>query len=316
MSKTFNYPCPKIFFLLNDKGRDRAGLYVAHPISYAKSFRIIVRWPGSDHLETNTAWNESFVCRTTGALCKNVYYHLVISNKLAQGTEIKTHFKDYVLQQRLLKENLLRRFTNALSIMANDPEKFAPGLERECSLFYQRVKPGEDIVLFEANNGSYIIHSLRLRVYDMLNGQTVISQNWMRILITMIWDKKEPQVKDIPLAGIFNTGLDYQVKSLTTGLRNMSCELMGAESYRMKTFDWTAYLYYEMPFWTSAKISVGIPVGYKPTVICSQFSVKELNFKKYHRELTGYFSAQVTQVKKLRLKNINLFHLKGLYHEF
>ncbi|XP_046862948.1 uncharacterized protein LOC124456576 isoform X1 [Xenia sp. Carnegie-2017] len=101
VNKSFNYPFPKIFLRLNDKGRNRAGLYVTHPISYAKSFRIIVRWPGSDHIETNTAWNESFVCRTTGALCKNVFYHSVISNKLAQGTEIKTHFKDYVSQQDL-----------------------------------------------------------------------------------------------------------------------------------------------------------------------------------------------------------------------
>ncbi|XP_046863103.1 uncharacterized protein LOC124456808 [Xenia sp. Carnegie-2017] len=314
LNKTFLYPFPRPFLRLNEVGKEKAGLYITHPVFYMKSFRIINKWPGSDQFETESAWKSSLECRKRRKVCDNMIYYGVTLNKLVHGSKINTYFKDYVSNGDYSgKEKQLQGLTNALSIMADKPERFAPGLGSKCSLFCERVESKSELVLFEKNNTTEVIQSIRLRVYDMVDGQSKISKNWRRILITMKWDDKNPQVYEIPLGGIFNTGLDYirEVKSLTTGLRNLSCELRGEETLKTRKFDFTAYLFYEMPFWKSAKISVKVHEGFKPAVICSQISSKKLTFEKYNFRLTGYFSAKLTQQVLYREENKELLWLKS-----
>ncbi|XP_046863693.1 uncharacterized protein LOC124457498 isoform X2 [Xenia sp. Carnegie-2017] len=313
--RNFAYPFPKTFFRFDDK-KNKAGFQLTHPISYAKSFRIITRWPGSEQFKTDDVWNQSKVCHDTKTACNVKVYFGVTVNKLEHGAKINTHFKDYVTQDiHSLKRKYLHKMTSILSIMASEPEKYAPGIGSSCSMVCHIVKQNDKVVLFESssNEAAKVIQSMRVRVYDLFKGQAIISENWRRVLISMQWDGKKPQVKDIPLGGIFNVGLDFirEIKSLTTGLRKMSCDLTGDAALKLKPFDWTAYLFYEMPFWKSAKITVSIPNGFKSALICSQFSTKLLDYKIYHPRLTGYFSAQLTQQGFDLKHNKDIFHLQN-----
>ena len=94
-------------------------------------------------------------------------------------------------------------------------------------------------------------------------------------------------------------GLGYvrEVNSLMAGLRNKRCAVRG-EGISIpddQKPDWVAYLFYEMPFWKSARITVKRPREFGPAVICTEVTTKELNTVEYNPRLTGYFSAQFNQ---------------------
>ncbi|XP_046863322.1 uncharacterized protein LOC124457075 [Xenia sp. Carnegie-2017] len=55
--KNFAYPFPKTFFRFDDQN-NKAGFQLTHPIAYAKSFRIITRWPGSEQFKSDDVWNQ------------------------------------------------------------------------------------------------------------------------------------------------------------------------------------------------------------------------------------------------------------------
>ena len=274
-----------------------AGFYITFPVSYEKSLRVIIRWRGSSNLNDKTTGDQSKKCHLENSHCNVIGYYAVIANKLVYGTKLDSNFKDYINSNASTpKSKYLEKVTKAVSEMANSPEKYGPGVRSECKLVCQKVKPGKEVVIYTAENAK-IIQSMRFRVYDVQKGKPVISKNWKRTLITMRWDGKYPQVKEIPLAGLFITGLDFirEVKGLATGLRNMTCDVQGEHASKMTPNDWTAYLFYEMPFWKTANITVKIPNGYEFAIICSHISAKKLNVEKYHRRLTGYFSAQLLQ---------------------
>ncbi|XP_046861706.1 uncharacterized protein LOC124454992 [Xenia sp. Carnegie-2017] len=287
------------------------GFYLTFPIAYSTSFRVIIRWQGSQNIDTEQAWTQSISCRVNGTYCDISGYYAVTTNKLTNERKLKSLFNEYFLKEKVLS-NYIQDATTAFSKMAREPENFAPGLRSQCSLSCHKVEPNEEIIIYHAHHSAMIIESMRLRIYDKINNMIKISENWRRILITMQWDDKEPQVKDIPLAGIFITGLDFlrEVKSLTTGLRYMTCSVEGDYASQMELYDWTAYLYYEMPFWKSAKISVKIPHGFDSAIVCSQLSTKTLSEEKYHHSLTGYFSAQVNQQGFDYSHHKNIFHLE------
>ena len=274
-----------------------AGFYITFPVSYEKSLRIIIRWKGSSNMNEERVWDQTKKCHLKNSHCHVVGYYAVIANKLVYGAKLKSHFKDNInLNVSTPSNKYLEKATNALSGMANSPEKYGPGVRSECKLVCQKVEPGKEVVIYTAENAK-VIQSMRFRVYDIQKGKPVISTNWKKTLITMRWDGKDPQVKEIPLAGLFITGLDFirEVKGLAAGLRNMTCDVQGKYAAGITPNDWTAYLFYEMPFWESANISLRIPNGSESAIICSHISAKELNVEKYHPRLTGYFSAQLLQ---------------------
>ena len=274
-----------------------AGFYITFPVSYEKSLRVIIRWRGSSNLNDRTAWDQSKKCHLENSHCNVIGYYAVIANKLVYGTKLESNFKDYVNSNILTpKSKYFEKVTKAITEMTNSPEKYGPGMRSECKLVCQKVKPGKEVMIYTAENAK-IIQSMRFRVYDVQKGKPVISKNWKRTLITMRWDGKYPQVKEIPLAGLFITGLDFirEVKGLATGLRNMTCDVQGEHASKITPNDWTAYLFYEMPFWKTANITVKIPNGHESAIICSHISAKKLNVEKYHPRLTGYFSVRLLQ---------------------
>ena len=287
-----------------------AGFYITFPVSYEKSLRVIIRWRGSSNLNDRTTGDQSKKCHLENSHCNVIGYYAVIANKLVYGTTLESNFKDYVNSNASNpKSKYLEKVTKAVSEMAYSPEKYGPGMRSECKLVCQKVKPGKEVVIYTAENAK-IIQSMRFRLYDVQKGKPVISKNWKRTLITMRWDGKYPQVKEIPLAGLFITGLDFirEVKGLATGLRNMTCDVQGEHASKMTPNDWTAYLFYEMPFWKTANITVKIPNGYESAIICSHISAKKLNVEKYHPRLTGYFSAQLLQ------QGFDVHHHKTILH--
>ena len=293
-NKTYPFLPP----FIRPNGMDNmAGFYITFPVSYEKSLRIITRWGGSSNISEKSAWNQTKKCRSKNIDCDVKGYYAVIANKLVHGRKLGSKFKDYMLSNKsTLKNKYLRKVTKTVSEMAKSPEKYGPGVRSECKLVCQKVKPGKEVLIYTAENAK-IIQSMRFRVYDIQKGKPVISKNWKKTLITMGWDGKYPQVKEIPLAGLFVTGLDFirEVKGLAAGLRNMTCDVQGEHAYKITPDDWTAYLFYEMPFWKTANITVKIPIGYESALICSHISAKKLNVEKYHPRLTGYFSAQLLQ---------------------
>jgi len=274
-----------------------AGFYITFPVPYKKSLRVIIRWRGSSKLIDKNASDQSKKCHLKSSYCNVMGYYAVIANKLVYGTKIESNFEDYVNSNvSTPKSKYFGKVTKAVSEMANSPDKYGPGVRSECKLVCQKVKPGKEVVIYTAENAK-IIQSMRFRVYDIQKGRPVTSKNWKKTLITMRWDGKYPQVKEIPLAGLFITGLDFirEVKGLATGIRNMTCDVQGEYAAKMTPNDWTAYLFYEMPFWKTANITVKIPDGYESAIICSHISAKKLNVEKYPPRLTGYFNAQLLQ---------------------
>jgi hypothetical protein len=287
-----------------------AGFYITFPVSYAKSLRIIMRWRESSNLNEESEWNQSKKCHRGGLRCNTIAYYAVIANKLVHGANLETNFKNYISKKSTQpKSKYFESVTKAVSEMAKSPERYGPGVRSECKLTCQKVQPGNDVVIYTAQNAK-VIQSLRFRLYDVQKGKLSISKNWRRVLITMRWDGKDPQVNEIPLAGLFITGLDFirEVKGLTTGFRDMTCDVQGERASDVTPNEWTAYLFYEMPFWEAAKITVRIPNRYESAIICSQISTKELNIEKYHPRLTGYFNAQ------LRQQGFDYLHHKTILH--
>jgi hypothetical protein len=290
---------------------NKAGFYVTFPVSYKKSLRITVRWTGSPKLTDERVWNDAKKCKQDRSTCEIKTYYAVTANKLVHGAKLRSNFQDYIPRMSTeAKTRYLARVTEAVSKMANSPEIYAPGIRSDCKLTCKKVLSGSETVIYNVQNSAKVIQSLFLRLYDIKKGKLDISKNWKRVLITMTWDGKDPQVNEIPLAGLFITGLDFirEVKSLTTGLRNMTCNIQGDRTSEIAPNDWTAYLFYEMPFWKSAKISVKIPNSHESAIICSQIFTKELFVAEYHPHLTGYFSAQLHQ------QGFDLIHHKTILH--
>ena len=180
--------------------------------------------------------------------------------------------------------------------MVNSPEDYGPGLKTGCQLTCRRVASGEEIVIYSAENAAQVIQSILFRLYDV-KSKAVTSKNWKTMLITMTWDGKEPQVKEIPLAGIFTNGFDYlrEVRSLNAGVKMKTCSSHGHRANEMKARDWLAFLFYDMPFWKSAKVTIKRLPGLLNGIICTQFTTKPLDMNQYNPRLTGYFSAQLQQ---------------------
>ena len=104
---------------------------------------------------------------------------------------------------------------------------------------------------FSVEDSAKVIQALLFRAYDQVEGKFVVSKHWEGVLLTMTWDGKAAQVKDIPLACLFLMGLDYirKVNSLMAGKCNKRSAVRG-EGISIpddQKPDWVAYLFYEMP---------------------------------------------------------------------
>ena len=273
--------------------------------------RITLKWSGSSELDDELLWNMSKICKRNDEPCPVGAYYAVIANKLVHGSKLATNFADYLPKSSTEPRTIyLNGVTKSVSEMIRSPEIYGAGLRSGCKLTCRVVSPGLDVLIFRARNVAKVIQSLFFRVYDIKNGKPVMSKNWKKVLITMTWDGKYPQVKEIPLFGIFNVGLDYlrEVQSATAGFKNTTCSVEGNYQHDIPASDWLAFLLYEMPFWQSAEITVKIPKGYESALICSGVTIKELGMDKYHPSLTGYFSAQLNQ------QGFDLKHHKTVFH--
>ena len=181
--------------------------------------------------------------------------------------------------------------------MAKSPEDFGPGVKTGCQLTCTKVSSGQEIVLYFAENTAKVIKSILFRIYDLNGEEIIMSKNWKTMLVTMAWDGKEPQVKQVPLAGLFTNGFDYlrEIRSLNAGVKMRTCTTYGYRASEIKTHDWLAYLFYDMPFWKSAKITIKRIPGVSRGLICTKITTKPLDIKAYNPQLTGYFSVQLQQ---------------------
>ena len=59
---------------------------------------------------------------------------------------------------------------------------------------------------FSVEDSAKVIQALLFRAYDQVEGKFVVSKHWEGVLLTMTWDGKAAQVKDIPLACLFFNG--------------------------------------------------------------------------------------------------------------
>ena len=308
--KQIVYPL-EIPFVRPDGLNNANGYYVSFPIAYSKSMRITLKWKGSSELEDEQLWNTSIICKRNDESCPVSAYYAVIANKLVHGSKLITTFGNYFRKESIdARSKLLDSVTKSVSKMTKSSEIYGPGMKSGCRLTCRMVLPEEGVLIFSAKNVAKVIQSLLFRVYDIKNGRPVISENWKRVLLTIAWDDKHPQVKEIPLAGIFNVGLDFlrEIQSATAGFKNTTCSVKGNYVNEIPSRDWLAFLLYEMPFWKSAEITLKIPKGYESALVCSGISMKELDMEKYHPSLTGYFSAQLNQ------QSFDLYHHKTLFH--
>ena len=287
------------------------GYFVSFPIAYSKSMRVTLKWSGSTELDDEQLWNMSNICKRNDATCPVKAYYAAIANKLVHSSKLTTTFADYFQKSSMEpRTKHLNRVTKSVSEMIRSPEIYGAGMRSGCKLTCRVVSPGLDVLIFRARNVAKVIQSFFFRVYDIKNGKPVMSKNWKKVLITMIWDGKNPQVKEIPLFGIFNVGLDYlrEVQSATAGFKNTTCSVEGHNQYDIPPRDWLAFLLYEMPFWQSAEITVKIPKGYESALVCSGVATKDLTMNQYHPSLTGYFSAQLNQ------QGFDFGHHKTVFH--
>ena len=171
---------------------------------------------------------------------------------------------------------------------------------------------GQEVTIFSVDNEPQVIQSLLFRLYDNEKGKYIISNHWERILVTMTWDERKSQVNEIPLAGFFAAGIGYirQVNGLMAGIHKMKCTSKGkGHSSEFEVLDWVGYLYYEMPFWKSARIVIKRPQGFGSAVVCTQINTKKMNIRSYNPRLTGYFSVQLNRHEITNEKLKRIFHV-------
>ena len=94
------------------------------------------------------------------------------------------------------------------------------------------------------------------------------------------------------------------------GIHKMKCTSKGkGHSSEFEVLDWVGYLYYEMPFWKSARIVIKRPQGFGSAVVCTQINTKEMNIRFYNPRLTGYFSVQLNRNEITTVKLKRIFHV-------
>ena len=292
-----NYPLKQPFFR-PDRERLNSGYYVAFPIAYQQSIRITAQLLDRPILGDKEMWEKMIDCKKTSTSCPLRGYFAITCNKLVQGAKLQSTFRDYYLfEPSSPRKNYLDQLNNVISKMANAPENYTPGLCSNCELTCYNIRPEEEVTIFSADVGR-VIQSMLLRIYDEQRGNYVISNHWERIFVSMTWDGRKSQVKEIPLAALFTIGVGClrEVNALMAGMRKRKCSTHGNAAIKGPAeLDWVAHLYYEMPFWTSARIVVKRPRGFGSAVVCTQIKTKQMDIQKYNPRLTGYFSAQLNR---------------------
>ena len=308
-----NYPLKEPFFR-PDQERLNCGYYVTFPIAYQQSIRITAQLLDRPVSGDKEMWEKMIDCKKTSTSCPLRGYFAITCNKLVQGVKLQSTFRDYYLfEPSSPRKNYLDRLNNVISRMANAPENYTPGLASNCELTCYNIRPGEELMIFSADAGQ-VIQSMLLRIYDEERGNYVISNHWERILITMTWDRRESQVKEIPLAALFTVGIGYlrDVNALMAGMRKRKCSTStNGDIKGLAELDWLAYLYYEMPFWTSARIVVKRPRGFGSAVVCTQINTKQIDITEYNPRLTGYFSAQLNRYESISKSHKTLLHVEN-----
>lgn len=314
-SPDHNYPFKEPFFR-PDKPSLNCGYYVTFPIPYQHSIRVMVRLIGRPKLTENQMWEKMRRCKENKETCPVRAYFGLTYNKLVHGVKLKTNFHEYFPSKSKITRTIdLQKVNNVVSNMSRAPENYVPGMSSNCELTCQKIHPGNEMTIFSTDVGQ-IIQSLLFRVYDEKGGKFYISKHWEGILISMTWDDKDSQVKDIPLAGFFTVGIGYlrEVNGLMAGMKIRKCttRVKDASVSGLPMLDWLAYLYYEMPFWESARIVVKRPCGLGPAVVCTMINTKQMDTVEYNPRLTGYFSAQLNRYETLcRYGQKTLLHVEN-----
>jgi hypothetical protein len=311
-----NYPFRQPFFR-PDEADLNCGYYITFPIAYRQSIRISVRLIGRISSAEREIWEKMIKCKANSEICPLRVYYSITCNKLVHGVKLQTTFRDYYpVEPSNARRNYLDKVTLALSKMASAPENYAPGMASNCELTCHNVGPGQEVTIFSVDVGQ-VIQSLLLRIYDVDGdrGKYAISDHWERILITMTWDGRESQVKDIPLAGLFTVGTGYlrEVNALMAGMRKKKCtsRANGINLSGLEELDWLAHLYYEMPFWKSARILIRRMRGFGSALVCAQINTKQMDTMEYNPHLTGYFSAQLNRYESTGFKHKTLLHVEN-----
>ena len=307
-----NYPLKQPFFR-PDQEHLNCGYYVTFPIAYQQSIRITAQLINRPVSGDKEIWEKMINCKKTSTSCPLRGYFAITCNKLVQGVNLQSTFQDYYLfETSSPRKNYLDQLNNVISKMANAPENYTPGLDTNCELKCYNVGPGEEVTIFSTDVGQ-VIQSMLLRIYDEERGKYAISNHWERIFVTMTWDGREPQVKEIPSA-FFTVGIGYlrEVNSLMAGMRKRKCSTRGNGAIKgLAELDWVAHLYYEMPFWTSARIGVKRSHGFGSAVVCAQINTKQMDIMEYNPLLTGYFSAQLNRYESKSRKHKTLLHVEN-----
>ena len=209
-SKIQKCDCPfkHPFFRPQPDKTHRSGYFFTFPITYQHSVRISATFLNVDKLNEVEIWKAMKYCKKKNSKCPYKMYVGVTYNTFTHGAKLKTTFGDYFNPTPSKPgKNVLEEVNSAMSTMATAPEQYGPGMKTKCQLTCQNIPAGGEVTLFSAKETAKVIKSLLFRAYDQVEGKFVVSKHWEGMLLTMTWDGKAAQVKDIPLALPFFDGV-------------------------------------------------------------------------------------------------------------
>ena len=245
-------------------------------------------------------------CVLTDEVCPKNLYHHISYHKYTSSTKLGYSFGDDY-QKRLQEINGLSR-----TATITGP---AMGEENACILTCHKVVNGSETVIFKARY-SGVIQGLLLRVYNPATLE--LERDWNQMLVTIRWDGEEkPQIDRIPL-GLFigsAQGFLNPMDAVISGLKIYKC--IASYKRSLPNEDFTGYIFYPMPFWKSAEISLSVAPQIRESIAC--FSIDVVR-NPYKVQDTGYFQTAMTvhtsasPFLKMHLNTTGWGHMVGIHH--
>ena len=220
--------------------------------------------------------------------CNYIAYLNLSKHKFPPGTNIEPFSFD---NNRTLQVNHLKRAAETL----RKPEE-NPSIGKECTLQCVNISAQSKVVLYSIKYPG-VIGSFRIQITE----NNKVPFDWNSLTLSMHFDgTRDLQVQDIPMGVLFGASQpdgqrlnDFNGASI--GRKRLKCTTSSKydneSSFKSKN-DWVGYIYFPMPFWSSAKISLKNLHSSQQYRVCAQAVVLT---NLYTLQTTGYFSMQSRQ---------------------
>ncbi|CAD5116152.1 DgyrCDS5074 [Dimorphilus gyrociliatus] len=252
-------------------GRPCTGIAFYQTICYKKN--ITIKYRPSESLPSDLL-QKTIDCTKESKSCEYHIYSSIARHKLPVNYKSFDSFSKISKPFESKKRQILK---SHLTQLFEQPENYGPAYHSECSLKCLIMSRDSHVILFSHRQAA-VISSIFITVKDSSSDRTIT--DWSQIFMNINFDDKEEyQIKKIPLGKIFLAdGQLNDFKGIAFGRRSKSC------SGQTKMF---GYLYFPMPFWKSAVITLEGSEFLKKTIsVCYDIKTRE-NF--YDEATTGYF---------------------------